>query len=394
VQTPVAFLRSRTDLQLAGASTVLGLVWLVSLVVLSNPPPAVEVVRVALGAVLAPLLSIVVLVRLVAPPLRLTHRLRRLLQASAAVGVIGLALTGNSFAVGFDDADAGRPASLFVSLTMFYVFASLAGFAVATAVVLFVLIRPRLTTVQSLAIAAPLSAVAAPLIAGTLLVPGSVIALSLVVLAYALLPALSRTFALRPTERALVAVEPIRDRATLLAGASLAITLVVWTSGFATSIANTGTDAATSSLGVASAAGQLAVIPLLWAVALVLGVRVPATTSTSRIGLAVASATVVGAVLAMIIGYSPAGDSFLLLVGVLSLGVGFWAASVAWALYPAFARPARIAIGVVVAAAVALAYAMFAALTGGIVLALASGFLAFGGARVVLRQREPVVGEV
>ena len=390
--TPVGFLRSRTDLQLAGTSVVLSVAWLVSLVLVGEAPAPVETVRVLLGAVLAPLLAIVVFVRLVAGPLALSHRQRRLLQATAAVGVIALALTANSFVAGVADSESDRPAGLFVSLAVVYVLSSIAGFAVAIAVVFFVLIRRRLSTLQSLAVAAPLAAIAAPFVAVTLLVPGSVIAASLVALAYTLLPVLSRTFTLPPAESTSVAIEPVRERVILFAGVSLAITLAVWAGGIALSVANTGTDVATSSLGYASAAGQLAAIPLLWAVSLLVGLRRPATTATARLGVAVASATVAGAAIAMIVGYSTDGDRFILLAGVIGLGVGFWAATVVWALYPAFSTPARLAVGAVVAIGGAMAYAMVVALTGGIVLAIASGFLAFGGSRVLLRPHEPATG--
>jgi hypothetical protein len=390
VRTALRWLRARSDLQLAGASVVLGGVWLVSLLFAGDAAPVLRVAQVLLGAVAAPALAILVGVRLVAPGLRLTHRLRRALQAASGVGVVSLALTANSFAVGFDDADAGRPSGLFASLTALFIVASVLGFAAAIALIVVMPIRRRLSVRAGVATAVLLGLVAAPFVAVTLLAPGAVIALSLIVFAYALLPRLSRTFTLPAAEREPVAVEPVRDRVILLAAVSLAITLIVWTAGFGTSVATSGTDVATSSLGIAAAAGQLAVVPLLWAASMLLGVRRPRTTATARIGVRVASVTVAVSVVAMVVAYSPAGDGFLLLVGLLSLGVGFWAASIVWALYAAFPLPARIATGVVTAVGVALVYALFAALTGGIVLAIASGFLAFGGARLLLRQSSPV----
>jgi hypothetical protein len=378
--------RAPSDLQLAGASVALGIAWLASLVLAPASPGAIEVVRVLLGAVLAPVLAIVVGVRLVAAPLALTHRLRRALQASATVGVVALALTANSFVAGADDSEAGRPAGLFASLTTAYIVASVLGFGVAIGIVLFRLFRRRLAVRPSFAVAVPLAAIAAPFVAVTLLGPGAVIALSLVVFVYTLLPRLSGAFTLPPAPRPSVPVEPVRDRVILLAAVSLAVTLIVWTCGISLSIAASGTEAATTSLGLASAAGQLAAIPLFWAVSLVIGFRRPAVARAARIGSAVSSGIVALVVVAMVAGYSAGGDAYVPLLLALSAGVGFWAATIVWALWHSWRPAARIALSVSAALAAAVVYAMFAALTGGIVLALASGLLAFGGARFLLRQ--------
>jgi hypothetical protein len=372
--------RAPSDLQLAGASVALGIAWLASLVLAPASPGAIEVVRVLLGAVLAPVLGIVVGVRLVAVPLALTHRLRRALQASATVGVVALALTANSFVAGADDSEAGRPAGLFASLTTAYIVASVLG--VAIGIVLFRLFRRRLAVRPSIAVAVPLAAIAAPFVAVTLLGPGAVIALSLVVFVYTLLPRLSGAFALPPAPRPSVPVEPVRDRVILLVAVSLAVTLIVWTCGISLSIAASGTDAATTSLGLASAAGQLAAIPLFWAVSLVMVFRRPTVARAARLGSAVSSGIVALVVVAMVAG----GDAYVPLLLVLSAGVGFWAATIVWALWHSWRPAARIALSVSAAIAAAIVYAMFAALTGGIVIALASGLLAFGGGRYLLRQ--------
>ncbi|WP_411698188.1 hypothetical protein [Conyzicola sp.] len=385
--TALARLRALSDTQLAGAAVVLGVAWLASLALVGEGPAAVQVAQVLLGAILAPTLAIVVGVRLVAAPLALTVRLRRLLQATAIVGVVALALTANSFVVGGDDSEAGRTLGLFASLTTVFLLTSVLGFAAAIALVLFVLIRRRLPVRASIAIAVPLGAVAAPFVAVTLLGPGAVIAVSLVVFVYTLLPRLGRAFRLPTTAPASVAVEPVRDRVILLAALSLAVTVVVWAVGIAVSVANTGTDAATSGLGVASAAGQLAVVPLLWAVSSLLAFWLPQVAVAARRGCAVASVIVVVAVIAMIATYSSAGDGYVPLVGVLSVGIGVWAACIVWALWASWPPPARLAMGGVTAMGATVVYAMVAALSGGIVLALVSGFLAFGGARRLLRAR-------
>jgi hypothetical protein len=389
VLAPLAWVRSCSDLQLAGASVVLGVGWLASFVIVDDPWPLVHVLRVVFGAVAAPLLAIVAGLRMLTPALRPPNWAGSWLLATSAVAVIALALTADSFAVGFDDAEANRPFGLFAALTTVFALTSVAGFAAALGLVFFVLLRRRSSLRASVAVAIPLGVLAAPLVAATLLVPGTVVAFSLVVLGYALAPRLARAFRLPAAARPLAAVEPVRGRVVSLAAASLAITLIVATAGIATSIAASGTDAATVGLGVAGTVGQLAVIPLLWALGLVLEFWLPRVSGAVRAGFAVASATVLGSVIAMLVGYSPQGDRYVQLLAVLSLGVGVWAASVVWGLYPAFSMPARIAAAAATALLAGCGYFGFAAVTAGIVLALASGFLAFGGARLLLRQSPP-----
>ena len=389
MRSPLALLRARSTPQLAGASVALSLGWFVWPVVVDDAPTAVSSVLVALSAVVAPVLAVVVGVRLVAAPLGLSHRFRRALQATSATAVVALALTSNSFFVGFNEADAGRPNGLYASLTTTLALVSVTAFAAVIAIVLFAVVRRRLVPRASFAIAIALGVIAAPLVALTLLVPGAVVAFSLVVFVYAVLPVLSRTIKLPRIERPSVPVEGVRARVIHLAGASLAVSLAVWVGGITVSIANTGTDIATVGLGLASAAGQLAVIPLLWAATVVLEVWLPNTAATTRIGFAVASAVVTGTTIAMIIGYSSDGNRFMLLVAVLSLGIGFWAASVVWAVGATYSTVVRAVASLIVLVAATAVYAFSAALSGGIALALLSGFLAFGGARLVLRQQSP-----
>lgn len=384
------WLRTRTDAQLAGGAVALSALWLVSLVFVFGTPEPLRVALTVLGSVLAPALATVVFVRLAAGPLGLSVRRRRILLAVTVFAFLALALTANSFSVGFDDADAGRPSGLFASLTAVFAVASVLAFAASIALVLVAAIGERLSTRASVAIAVLAGLVAAPFVAVTFLTPAPSLVYSLAAFVWAVWPAALPKRVAQQGVRPLVAVESVRDRVILLAAVSLATTLVVWVGGISLSIANTGTDAATTGLGVASALGQLAVIPLLWAVSLLFAVRMPASTATARLGLAVASATVAGAALAMTVGYSPQGGLFIPLIALLSLGVGFWAASVVWALTASWPSPARAATAAVALVATALLYAVVVALSGGVALALASGFLAFGGARLLLRQRRPV----
>ena len=383
------WLRTRTNAQLAGSAVALSALWLVSLVFVFGTPEPLRVVLTVLGSVVAPALATVVFVRLAAGPLGVTVRRRRILLAVTVFAFLALALTANSFSVGFDDADAGRPSGLFASLTAVFAVAGVLAFAASIALVLVAAIGGRLSTRAGVAIAVLAGLIAAPFVALTFLTPAPSLVYALAAFVWAAWPRGLPKSADRPSARPLVAVEGVRDRVILLSAVSLATTLVVWVGGIAVSLANTGTDAATTGLGVASALGQLAVIPLIWAVSLLLGVRLPASTATARLGIAVATATVAAAALAMTIGYSPDGGLFIPLIALLSLGVGFWAASVVWALAASWPSPARTATATVALVATALLYAVVVALSGGVTLALVSGFLAFGGARLLLRQRRP-----
>lgn len=394
---PLAWARARSTAQLAAASALLGVLWLASFALVGDRPGALQVAQVLLGAVAAPLLAVAAGSRLLAPALGLERRLALGLRAAAALGVVALALTANSFAVGFDDADAGRPSGLFAGLTVAFMVAGVVGFAAALGIVFYALVRGRLSAPAAITVAAALGLVAAPFVAVTLLVPGSVIAVSLVVLVYASLPWLARTFAPTPArprspDGPPADVAPVRGRVILLSGAALALTLVVWVGGIATSVATTGTDVATTSLGLTVALSQLAGIPLVWAGTLLLAARRPATATLGRRGAVVASVTIAVTAVAMVVTYSPRGDGFFPLAGVLGLGIGFWAGSVVWALYPAFARGARVGVSVLAAAAIAVVYTVSGPLTGGIVVALVSGVLAFGGARSLLEPRPAAAG--
>jgi len=392
VLAAAAWVRARSTVGFAAASAALGVLWLASFAVVDDGPGVLEVAQVLLGAITAPLLAAVALTRILAPALGLDRRLTIALRIASTTGIVALALTANAWAVGFGDADAGRPVGVFASLTPVFMLAGVAGFAAALGVVFYALVRARLSTRASIALAAALGLVAAPFVAVALLVLGAVIVVSLVVLVYASLPWLSRTFTTPPAEPAAVDVAPVRGRAIMLSGVALALTLAVWASGIGVSIAMTGTDVATTSLGLTLALAQLAVIPLVWASTLVLAARRPTTAALGRRGAIVASVAVVATTVAMVATYSPGGSAFFLLAAVLGLGIGFWAGSLVWALYPAFQTVARLTVSVLAALVVAVVYATVGVLTGGIVVALVSGLLAFGGARSLLESRRPPAG--
>jgi hypothetical protein len=176
---------------------------------------------------------------------------------------------------------------------------------------------------------------------------------------------------------------PVLRRVRTLALASLAYTLAVWVGSIGASVAATGTERATSALGSAMAVGQLAVVPLLLAAALVAVTRSPAHSTVLWAGFAVGTAGVaVGSALLY-------GDTFLAGVTLLSLAVGVFAAASVWASTDRRATAVRVCLAALALVGVALLYAVFAAMTGGISLALVSGFVAVGGVTLVARLRSP-----
>ena len=397
-----AWLRGRSDAQLAGAAVVLGVLWLVSLLFVFGMPGPVRNAFTLLGSIVAPVLATVAGVRLAAPRLGLTARPRRALLVVLPLAFVALALTANSFSVGFADADDGRPLGALARVSWVFAVTGVAAFAAGASIVLAVVLRRRLSRRASVAIALTAGVVIGPALAVVFLTPASTVLLSAAVFVWAVVrgggivrgDALVRGGAVSrgdgfavPQLSAPLAADVTRERAILSAGASLATTLVVWCSGIAASIAGTGTDMASIGLGVAAAAGQLAVIPLLWSVSLIVGFRLPRVAPAARLGCAIASVVVVLAVAAMVATLSTTGDAFVLLVGVLGAGVGSWAAVVVWPLAAAWPTLSRIALCAVAGIAATVAYAVLAGLNGGVTLALASGFLAFGGARVLLRPR-------
>ena len=397
-----AWLRGRSDAQLAGAAVVLGVLWLVSLLFVFGMPGPVRNAFTLLGSIVAPVLATMAGVRVAAPRLGLTPRPRRALLVVLPLAFVALALTANSFSVGFADADDGRPLGALARASWVFAVTGVAAFAAGASIVLAVVLRRRLSRRASVAIALTAGVVIGPALAVVFLTPASTVLLSAAVFVWAVVrgggvvrgDALVRGGAVSrgdgfavPQLSAPLAADVTRERAILSAGASLATTLVVWCSGIAASIAGTGTDMASIGLGVAAAAGQLAVIPLLWSVSLIVGFRLPRVAPAARLGCAIASVVVVLAVAAMVATLSTTGDAFVLLVGVLGAGVGSWAAVVVWPLAAAWPTLSRIALCAVAGIAATVAYAVLAGLNGGVTLALASGFLAFGGARVLLRPR-------
>lgn len=385
--------RRISTVALAGIAVVVSVAWYISFVVGVGMPTGLRVGLVVVGGVAAPSLAVFAAVRLAAPALGLSHTQARALFALATLAFAAVALVGVSFSVGMDDGDAGRPKSLLGSLTGPFALAAILATAAAVTLPMFtVLRRRRLGVPAATAIAAGVGVVATPLLLVSLLSPASIVGLCVVVFVFALVRSMPR--APRPAgsaDASAVAVRPpdlsaVRARVTFFAGIALATSLVVWTTGLGVSIRGTGTDVAGSALGVSAALAQLAVVPLLWAATLAVAARLPRSADAARIGFAAASVVVVVSVAGMVIGFSPAGDVYIATAGVLSIGVALWAGAIVWSLTAAWPTGARAGAAVVSVVAAAAVYAVLVALSGGVTLALVSGFVAFGGSRLLLRS--------
>jgi hypothetical protein len=385
--------RRISTVTLAGIAVLVSVGWYISFVFGVGMPMALRLGLVVVGGVAAPSLAVFAALRLAAPALGLSRTRARALFALATLAVAAVALVGVSFSVGMDEGDAGQPRSLLGSLTGPFALAAVLATAATVALPMFAVLRKRGVGVPAAtAIALGVSVVATPLLLVSLLSPGSIVALCVVVFVFALVRSIPR--AARPAgsaDASAVAVRApdhsaVRARVTLFAGIALATSLVVWTTGLGVSIRGTGTDVAGSALGISAALAQLAVVPLLWAATLTVAARLPRAASTVRIGFAAASVVVVVSVAGMVIGFSPAGDAYLTTAGALSIGVGLWPAAIVWALTAAWPTAARAGAAAVTVVAAAAVYAVLVALSGGVTLALVSGFVAFGGSRLLLRS--------
>jgi len=381
--------RRTSTVALAGIAVVVSVAWYISFVFGVGMPVGLRLGLVVVGGVAAPSLAVFAAVRLTAPALGLSRTQARVLFALATLAFAAVALVGVSFSVGMDEGDAGQPRSLLGSLTGPFALAAILATAAAVALPVFAAVRKRrLGVPAATAIAAGVGVVATPLVLVSLLAPGSIVILCVTVFVFALVR--SRPRAPRPAATSAVVVRSpdhsaVRARVTLFAGIALATSLVVWTTGLGMSIRGTGTDVAGSALGISAALAQLAVVPLLWAATLTVAARLPRAADAARIGFAAASVVVVVSVAGMVIGFSPAGDAFILAAGVLGVGVALWGGAIVWSLAAAWPIAARVgAAGVAVVAAASL-YALLVALSGGVTLALVSGFVAFGGSRMLLR---------
>ncbi|GAB2452284.1 hypothetical protein HD599_002583 [Conyzicola lurida] len=365
--------------RLGGGGFLLAVVWLV--VSVAVDAPVVRVVAQVLGGVGAPVLTVAAMLLLVVPADGWRRGRRELILCTAAFAFAADLLFVLSFGVGMDEADAGRDLGLFGNTTWLYGAATVVALAALVALLVWTplggLAVRRWITVAA---ASAIGLAAAPLIALSMLSPVTVAVAALAVTVVALA---------RPRRVAAAAAEipvdwpPVLRRVRTLALASLAYTLAVWAGSIGASVAATGTERATSALGSAMAVGQLAVVPLLLAAVLVAVTRTPAHPTVLWAGFAVGAAGVAAGSALL------SGDAFLAGVALVSLAVGVVAAAVVWASTDRRATALRVCLAALALVGVALLYAVFAAMTGGISLALVSGGVALGGAKLVTRLRSP-----
>ncbi|MCU1542308.1 MAG: hypothetical protein JWM50_173 [Microbacteriaceae bacterium] len=340
------------------------------------------------SGVAAPLLMMVALLLLVSPALRLGRGYETGVAAAASLAIVGDLLLVLSFSVGMEEGDTGNTPSLFGGLTWVFALVSAAGFAAFTALMLFAVLRRRPGSAGwvAAAISGGVAIIAAPFLVWSFASPltATLPALAVAVAAFYDPSAARRLPGARL--RTVADARHLARRVRTLALSSFVYTVVVWVGAVSASIAATGTDAAGPLLGTAAAAAQLAVVPLLLAGTIVVEARSAGGTRPLWIGTA-ASVGAVGVVaVSMVAAYGPDGDAFVRGLGVLALAVGVWLGTLTWALGADRTTPARGALAAVAVLGGAATYLLGAALTAGMTLALVSGFLAFGGTRLVFRR--------
>jgi hypothetical protein len=351
-------------------------------------PTALRIAILVVSGAAAPLLSVVALLLLVSPALRLGPRHEAALAAAAAVAFVADLLFVLSFGVGMDEADAGTGLSLFGSLAWLFGLASAAGFAAFTALMLFALLRrtPGMVTWVAAIVAGVVALVAAPFLVWIFASPltAALPALAVTIAAF-YDPSLARRLPPAPL-RPIADARRLAMRVRTLGLASFVYTVVVWVGAVSASIAAAGTDAAGTALGTASGAAQLAVVPLLLAGTIVVEARSAGDIRPLWIGTATSVGAVVAVGIAMVAAFTPDGDVFVRGLGVLALAVGLWFGTLAWALGAGRSTGVRVMLSLAALLGGAVAYLVGAALTAGITLAFVSGFLAFGGTRLVVRR--------
>ncbi|PRY68859.1 hypothetical protein B0I08_10364 [Glaciihabitans tibetensis] len=379
------------------------------------------------GSVIAPTLIVAAALSLLRPVLRGTAVARAALLCTTGLGFVFGALAGAAWSVGFDEADAGRALSLFATLSIPFALVALALLLIALATAGY-LIGPRpaaplLRALGSTGAAIPVAITA--LVGGLTPIMQPLVATAVLVLAVVLPRADERAGAApspstpsEPPHRSEHRSEEpwhqhehqhqhahahehahehrheherravARQRATTLAVASLASTVAIWGGALLASVGFAGQPEATTVLGAAGGAAQLAAIPLLWCATILLTTR-QATWNRALRAAAAASSVLVAAVgVALTLGANPDGVLFFSLLPVLAVAAMIWTGTVAWLMLEKsgqrMSRGSRIATALALALGAGFAYVAVIGMTMGIGLAPASGLLAFWGVRAAL----------
>jgi hypothetical protein len=362
--------------------------------------------------IVAGALTVAAVLQLVRPSRVLGRGAFPVVAVAAALAFSAETLLPWSFGAGMAEADAGGKRSVFSTLTGVFAMTACAGFGIAAALLVFGFMRadargPRADTGDgggsvpapgggsvpalptALTVAALAGLVAGPGLTAALYTSGALLP-SLAVFLTAVLTVDRPEPAGGLLADPRVVGAPVWARVRLLAAASVAYTVVVWGGGLAVSIAGDGTDVATSALGVASGAAQLAAVPLLWAVTLVAALRLRPSARLLSGAFVVAAVGVTAASVAIVVGYSPASDHYVPLLVALGLSVGVWLGAIAISLtrgWAGFERALIVAIAIVGGTG---AYITGAAILGGITLLAVSGCLVVAGTRALRGRPRPV----
>jgi len=288
-----------------------------------------------------------------------------------------------AFSSGFDEdpVDGSVPAIAELSLP-------LAGIsAVLIAVVIALIMSAALPRGTRQVVLTVLTAViGGPVLAVLLLTPSAAIGLEVGTFAIAVsraprVPRTVRTPA--PVSAVDLGVAVVLARALgVFAAAFLAIT---WTIGFANSIALTGTEGQTSSIGAAVAAAHLAAVPLLAALTALIVITTGRRTLWLATGLV--SVAVVASSAVLIAFNDPASDVGVTVFAAISASVGVWIAIAAAPRLP-FVGVTRVVVVPVVALIGAIAYFWLVGMWGAGTLIVPALVLAIRP-RLVLRRLAP-----
>ena len=178
------------------------------------------------------------------------------------------------------------------------------------------------------------------------------------------------------------AASPSRSAARLvrpLAGVALGIVALVWAAGIWVGVAATGSELATTAMGVSAAAAQLGAVPLFLAIAAILRSIGRARTATTPLALSLtAGGLVAGSVIALLL-RSPDGGAVYLGAAVSGASLGLWLAVACAGILPS--RFERAAIGTGAVAGGVAAWFLLVLLTGGFGPAVLAGVLVGVGPR-------------
>jgi hypothetical protein len=275
------------------------------------------------------------------------------------VALPALQLVVAVFSASFEAADEGVPAGPLARLALPALAVALAGFATAIGALMLTLNRalgawrPVLAGMLGAGPAAylfvfPLQAIWLPVALGVWLTVG---------------------FTRRAQATAGAKATAAPDAARLvgpLAAAGLGMVMLVWAVGAWVGIATAGTETATTAMGVAAGAAQLAAVPVFLSAALLLRSTGRQGAPTRPLSLILTAAGLAAGAAIALVGMSPDGGALYLGSAISGGALGLWLAFVVASVVPGTPVRIVVAIGAVVAAEVV--WFLLVPLTGGVAL--------------------------